>query len=109
MAPHMPRLRVRHSRPSQQPNAHDVASQMHWPFTHACPAPHGLPWPHRHSPAVQRSADCERQSVHTAPAEPHAVVLGDWHCPLKQQPDGQFVASQPVQVPPSQLEVAGQV
>jgi hypothetical protein len=30
---------------------------------------------------------------------PHMVVLGAWHMPLKQQPEGQVVPSQPAHAP----------
>lgn len=56
--------------------------------------------PHAHAPLMQRSVRCVTHVVHTAPATPHEVDDCAWHTPLKQQPSGHDVASQPVQVPP---------
>lgn len=38
--------------------------------------------------------------VHTPPAVPHVVAVVAWQIPSKQQPEGQFVESHPVHVPP---------
>ena len=41
---------------SQQPVAHDAASQMHWPATQCRFGPQGAPLPHWQVPLAQRSA-----------------------------------------------------
>lgn len=92
----------------QQPAAQLFSVHTHWPPTHAWPAAHGPPWaPHTQPPAVQRSVLSVWQSAHTAPPVPHRAVVGARQVPLKQQPVGQVVASQPEQVPPSQRDDAG--
>jgi hypothetical protein len=62
--------------PLQQPFGHDVGSHAHFPFTHSCPI---------------------AQETHAPPAEPQAVVVGDFtHMP--------FVEQQPEHAPPPQVQ-----
>jgi hypothetical protein len=48
------------------------------------------------------------QSAQTEPAAPHEKSELAWHTPLKQQPLGQLVESQPLQVAPVQVLPVGQ-
>lgn len=110
--PRLPQLAAelaRHTLPSQHPPAHDVALHTHAPFTHARPGPHGACTPHAQLPAVQRSVFTVAQLAQIAPAVPQRKSVGVWHAPLKQQPEGHVLGSQPLHVPPSQRDAGGQV
>lgn len=98
----------RHALPSQQPSGHEAAVHWHAPFTQVRPGAQRALGPHVHWPAVQRSVAVPTQLAHTAPAAPQRASVLVWHSPLKQQPEGQVVASQPEQVPPSHAEPWGQ-
>lgn len=87
----------------QQPVGQLVASQTHAPFEQRSPAPHGCDEPQRQlPPPVQVSVFTGSQPTQAAPFFPHAVVLGVAHVFPVQQPSGQLVALQPLQVPAAQ-------
>jgi hypothetical protein len=82
-------LPVWHVLPSleQQP-AHSEVSHMQLPITQRRPAPHAMPVPHAHEPALQLSAPGPH-GWHAWPAGLHADVDIGLHAPvlLSQQPD----------------------
>jgi hypothetical protein len=72
-APPVPQAAVdgeAHRAPLQQPDAHEVASQMHWPDEQRCPALQTALLPQRQTPLVQLSASVELQAAQVAPAAP---------------------------------------
>jgi hypothetical protein len=80
---------------SQQPLEQLVASQIHAPPLHRVPEGHDPEeLPHTHLPFIQLSVWLGEQVIQAPPAVPQAVIDGDWHVPLAQQPVGQIVASQ---------------
>lgn len=84
--------------PTQHPLGQLVASQTHAPPTHRCPEPHAAPAPHAQAPLRQLSEAGAPHAAQVAPAVPHVVVAFCRHVPARQQPVGQFVASQPEHV-----------
>jgi hypothetical protein len=95
--------------PTQHPVGHDAASQTHAPPTHACPAAHGAPLPHRHSPAVEHpSAFVASQATHASPPTPHAVGDRALHVGPEQQPVA-HIWVQPEHAPAVQVSPAGQL
>lgn len=94
--------------PAQQPLGQLVASQTQVPPTQRWPEPHAAPVPQAQAPLRQLSEDGAPHAAHVAPAEPHVAVAFCRHVPARQQPVGQFVASQPEHVLAG-VQVEGQV
>jgi hypothetical protein len=93
--------------PAQHPVGHDAASQTHAPPTHACPAAHGAPLPHRHSPMAEHpSAFVASHATHASPPKPHAVGDRALHVGPEQQPVA-HIWVQPEQAPAVQVSPAG--
>jgi hypothetical protein len=83
---------VRHMPALQHPVGQLVESHTHAPLTQRWPDAHALEVPHRHAPAVQRSA-VALHAAHDAPGAPHcAAVVGLTQVLPLQQPLGQLVA-----------------
>lgn len=106
--PHVVAERAAQIVPSQQPEAHEVASHAHTPPTQRWPDPQGGPEPHAHAPATQPS---ERPSHATqaAPAVPHALCEGVAHVVPEQQPLAQLVALQLAHAPLAHVPPAPQL
>jgi len=109
--PHCAAVRaVTQTLPWQQPFVHVVASQTHWPATHAWPGPHAGPAPQLQLPASHAFADGALQAAQLAPARPHAAIaVPAWHTPLRQHPVAQLVALQPAHAWPAHACPAGHV
>jgi hypothetical protein len=88
--------RARHVVPSQQPDAHDIVSQMQAPSMHRCPVAHGAPLPHRHAPPAHVS-ERPSQATHTSPPVPHAIAVGG---ELQVDPEQHPLATQSRQAAP---------
>lgn len=56
IAPQLLSVELWQTAPAQQPLAHEVASQTHWPATQRVPDPHAAPMPQEHAPCMQPSA-----------------------------------------------------
>lgn len=100
---------VRQVSPSQHPLGQLWASHTHAPPWQRWPAAQAAPVPHPQLPPVQVSVPAMAQVAQTAPAVPHMVFEVTWQAPLKQQPEGQLLLSQPAQVPDSHALPAAQV
>lgn len=98
--PHVKAVGLAHTPNWQQPEGQLVASQTQAPDTHRWPAAQAAPAPHRQAPPTHESAPAP-QVVQLAPLVPQAIRLDVWHAPLRQQPEGQLVASQ-THWPPTQ-------
>lgn len=88
--------------PAQQPDVHDVASQVQTPALHRWPAPHAGPLPHAHAPPELQELDVTGlQAVHVAPPLPQLPADGTVQVLPAQQPFGQLEAlhGPPVQTP----------
>jgi hypothetical protein len=94
--PQVPRLRVRHVAPSQQPSAQDAASQTQRPATQLWPAAHAACPPHVHAPAVHPSDERVSQALQAAPAVPQEVMDMALHVVPLQHPPGH---TQPLHTP----------
>lgn len=98
----------------QQPVGHEVALHLQVPLppvsSQYWPGSHGRSDPHTQPDGAQRFVSGRvAQFWQTTPAVPHCSDVATWQAPLKQQPDGQFDGSQPVQVYPSHSPPSAQV
>lgn len=92
--------------PVQQPVGQLVGSQTHRPLLHRWPGEQAGLVPQRHTPLPHESA-LPVQARHALPLVPHVKSDEAWQTPLKQQPLGQFCASQPSQAPARQAWLEG--
>jgi hypothetical protein len=87
--------------PSQQPEVHEVALHLQVPWSQYWPGSQGLPSP----PQTQPTDGWQRlvsgraaQLSQTSPNFAQRSSASAWQAPFRQQPDGQLVGVQPVQV-----------
>jgi hypothetical protein len=87
-----------HASPLQQP-PHEALSHTHSPPTQRCPAAHGAPAPHAHSPCESQVSERASQLTHAAPGSPQAPAeIGRTHVEPEQHPSV-HVVEQPAQTP----------
>jgi hypothetical protein len=106
--PHADCVGVVHVPFEQQPRGQDAALHTQVPPTHAWPAAHGAPLPHRHCPVAEQLSDVRgSQAVHAPPPMPHAASDLVLHVGPEQQPLV-HVDAHPAQAPETQGCVPGQ-
>lgn len=106
--PQLARARSWQSAPSQHPDGHDDASQMHRPAMHRCPGTHVAESPQLHVPSAAHPSERDAsQTRHAAPGGPHAMGERAEHVAPEQHPLGQLAASHPLQAPAVQLSPSG--
>lgn len=95
MPPQLPSETVEQRSPSQQPDVHDVASQLQRPAAHRWPGEHARSPPHSQAPEEEHeSASIGSQVTQVEPPTPHVAAARTRQVGPSQQPDGQEAESQ---------------